>query len=40
MVVKGLNKYSVVKISTGDWRLDGIRLTGQNNRFELGGTEK
>ena len=35
MGVKELNKYSVVKISTGKWRLDGFRLTRQNNRFEL-----
>ena len=40
MGVTELNKYSVVKISTDKWRLDGFRLTRQNNRFELGGTEK
>ena len=40
MGVKELNKYSAVKISTDKWRLDGVRLTRQNNRFELGGTEK
>ena len=40
MGVTELNKYSVVKISTDKWRLDGFRLTRQNNRFELGRTEK
>ena len=35
MGVKELNKYSLVKISTGKWRLEGFRLTRQNNRFEL-----
>ena len=41
MGVKELDKHSVLKkISTGKRRLDGFRLTGQNNRFELGGTDK
>ena len=41
MGVKELDKHSVVKkISTGKRRLDGFRLKGQNNRFELGGTDK
>ena len=40
MGITELNKYSAVKISTDKWRLDGFRLTRQNNRFELGGTEE
>ena len=41
MGVKELDKHSVVnKISTGEGRLDGFKLTGQNDRFEIGGTEK
>ena len=38
--VKELNKHSEVKISTGKGKIDGIRFTRQNNRFEPGGTEE
>ena len=41
MGVKELDKHSVVnKISTGKGRLDGFKLTGQKDRFEIEGTEK
>ena len=40
MGVKELNKHSEVKISTGKGGIDGFRLTRQNNRFKIGGTEK
>ena len=40
MGVKELNKLQKYKNSTGKGGTDGFRLTRQNNRFELGGTEK
>ena len=41
MGVKELDKHSVVnKISTGKGRLDGFKLTGQKDKFEIEGTEK
>ena len=40
MGVKELNKLQKYKNSTGKGGTDGFRLTRQNNRFELGGTEE
>ena len=41
MGVKELDKHLVVnKISTGKGRLDGFKLIGQKDKFEIEGTEK
>ena len=40
MGLKELNKHSVVKHLEWQRETDGFTLTGQNNRFELRGTEK